>query len=278
MIKETRSLIRLLNAKLQKGLTHQWFLNQYVKKHKLESLIVCNNVIEYDTSKRIISFKNSSRRRTLKSSTQKYNVENATFVLLKDIHQVGGGWLGTIVICSSCVNTLYAAWVMPRISLLHIHQILDTIITNKIRPHCACAHEKRKILTACKPILYIHKNTENVFGLINNSFLIPSLLYDINNLVYMPQDKFIHVMENIAKPSANLIARTHRDDPVPGLAALAGQGMPRNADRNNELHNSQPLFVSLLQLMFFWLKNGPVSTNKLFRHYVLEDLKKIKWS
>ena len=70
MIKETRSLIRLLRARLHKGVTHQWFLNQYVKKHKLESLIICNNVIDYNTSKRIITFKNSSSRRTLRSSTQ----------------------------------------------------------------------------------------------------------------------------------------------------------------------------------------------------------------
>lgn len=30
----------------------------------------------------------------------------------------------------------------------------------------------------------------------------------------------------------------------------------------------QPLFVSLLQLMFFWLKNGQASTCKLFKYYI----------
>lgn len=179
MIKETRSLIRLLRARLHKGVTHQWFLNQYVKKHKLQSIIICNNLIEYDRSKRLISFKNDVQhlqRMVKKPPRIQYNVENATFVLLKDISQVGGGWLGTIVLCSSCINALHTAWVAPIISFPHLRRIL-TIRT--LSPPCVCGYEKRKLLTACKPIDVPHG--QEPLGLVSNSFLIPKVLYDINN-------------------------------------------------------------------------------------------------
>lgn len=243
MIKETRSLVRLLRARLHKGVAHQWFLNQYVKKHKLESSIICNKLIEYDSSKRIISFKSYSPHITKKSLRPQYNVETATLVLLKDISQVGGGWLGEIVMCSSCIRTLQETWKASRISFSRIQQILDT--THKTSPHCICGHEKRKILTACKPIYitHTHGKTEDVFGLISNSFVVPEILYDINHLIYTPADKFRQLMETEIK---------HKDS---GLL--------------------KPLFISLLQLIFFWLKNGPATTHKLFNYYV-DDLKEIR--
>lgn len=246
MIKETRSLMRLLRARLHKGATHQWFLNQYVKKHKLESSIICNKALEYDQSKRLISFnKHHPVPKKLKIFKQQYSVETATFIVLKDITQVGGGWLGTIVMCSSCIMALYSVWSIPKINLTSLESLLTTMLLGKLDTTCACGQEQRKILTACKPI-YItvtHENTKKIFGLISNSFLIPKLLYDIQNLVYTPANKF---------------------------RQLTGID---SANPNQLVQNSSPLFESLLQLMFFWLKTGPRSSRKLFQYHIIDYLK-----
>lgn len=265
MIKETRSLIRLLRASLHKGVTHQWFLNQYVKKHKMESLVVLNKTIEYDQNKRIISFKQNSRHLAKKLITHQYNIETATFILLKDIRQVGGGWLGTIVICSSCVNALHTSWVTPDINFANLQTLLKTTLDDKLNSLCFCGQGIRKLLTACKPIFitYTHKNTEYIFGLVSNSFLVPKLLYQINKLVYTSADEFKLLVGNTqiqAEPPPVTW------DAPPALATR----------RDNVSLSSSPLFVTLLQLMFFWLKTGPRATHRLFQYYILDDLKRIK--
>ena len=265
MIKETRSLIRLLRASLHKGVTHQWFLNQYVKKHKMESLVIFNKTIEYDHSKRIISFKQNSRSPAKKPISQQYNLETATFVLLKDISQVGGGWLGTIVICSSCVNALHSSWVTPDINFASLQTLLNTILDDKLSSSCFCGQGQRKLLTACKPLFvtHTHKNTEYIFGLVSNSFLVPKILYQINKLVYTSAEEFKLLVRD-AQTLAGL----------PGTPDVPPILVPR---RNTKVSNhTSPLFVTLLQLMFFWLKTGPRSTQKLFQYYILDDLKRIK--
>lgn len=250
MIKETKSLVRLLRAKLHKALTHQWFLNQYVKKHHLESLIICNKTLEYDKSKRIISFKDyidtyplrdhPRRRRKYKSHKQRYNIENASFILLKDISKTGGGWLGTIVMCSSCIKSLHSVWSLPRINFSNLQSTIDSI-QRKSLLSCTCGRENRKLLTACKPIYTTttQNNQKSSFGLVSNSFLIPDLLYDINKLVYAKAKKF-----------DQLVLRDVTQGQVLGLDL------------------SSTLFGSLLELMVFWLRTGRTSAQKIFQHYL----------
>ena len=269
MIKETRALVRLLRAKLHKGLAHQWFLNQYVLRHHLEKSVIFTKELLYNRNQRTIAFKNGEladmalvstkiKKRRNKKLIPRYSAENASLVLLKNIRTIGGGWLGTIVVCSTCFKPFRSAWSPP--GEMNIDQLHKAIVKFLINPRpnyeTACKCSKKKLLTACKPIFFKHPKTGKInptIGVIDNSFLLPKKLYHIETLARISGDKFQQVA------LAN--------------SPFGGGAVPTPQPNLNNL--SKTLFGTLIQLMCFWLKNGNSEAQKLIERYVSPSMSNI---
>lgn len=270
MTKEFRSFVKILRSRLHKALGHQWFLNQYAHRHRLNQFVIGTNRLLYDKDQRLISFKGwivpsppgkkltpmelltasmvQPRTRRQKPLTKSLYAETAPLVLVRNINQRGGGWYADICSCSLCSPAFQSFWSSQ--FLLNKVKIEQVLKQKAIRP-CQCGYNK-KLLTACKPVMITKE-----FGIVSQAFLQPQLLAKVSYLLTVPSDKFRQV-------------------------ALAGTGYRFESAKLNNVTRSTiyeqldtgAFFGGLLQFMFFWMKNGDSIASKLFHYYVLPASKK----